>query len=159
MMCSGASLILCGAALSKSLKTFGESGHTRLALSAAFTNLCIWATAGSLKDIHVAQVFDIFGMTPGAGTGSMLTTLAVARDMGKGEIAAAIQNQGTLTKVLGPIVYAHLFANFGQGPPFLLAASFIASAFLLFSTSLGQQAAAEARSLGKAAPEKSKAIA
>jgi hypothetical protein len=142
MLGNGLAVVIGGIMGRKMVTKFGSINATFVSYASAIGALLTYSAATRAAHIPIAQVFSVF--EGGSGIDSMLTTMAVRRGMGRGEIAASLANQTTLTKVLVPMIYASLFGRFGQKAPFRLAALFVVLAALLFRTPLAQQAALEA---------------
>jgi len=149
MLAVGASIMASGVAAKVSIGKLGQVSHTHLAATAAVASLLAWASAKGGRDVALACAFSVLGGTAASGVKSMLTTLAVDRGMGRGQIAASLANMTTLTKVVAPLAFASLFARFGQRAPFLAAAGFIVAAEAMFSGAEGKRAAASTVALGE----------
>eukprot|EP00041_Stephanoeca_diplocostata_P013071 m.225362 g.225362 ORF g.225362 m.225362 type:complete len:492 (-) comp19205_c0_seq2:500-1975(-) len=126
MLGVGASVMAQGVLAKKLLTACGGAVFTHVSVAAAVSALLAWGLATRPAAVGLALSLESIGNSRTHYIVAVLTELAIRRGMGKGEIAAAISSMSTLTKILAPVVFARLYAKFGQRAPFLLGAVVLA---------------------------------
>lgn len=145
MLGVGASVIVSGMIAKGTLSSLGQRGHTHLGSAAAIGSLMSWAVARNSYGVATAVGLDAIGSQRAIGIGAMLTGLGISKGMGRGDIAGSLANMNTLTKVLGPLMYARAFARGGQRTPFMTAVLFILAAEAVFLLAKDEAPDAEER--------------
>ncbi|MFQ3595092.1 MAG: MFS transporter, partial [Sphingomonadaceae bacterium] len=133
----GLAVLVNGLVVKRAVRRFGEPRALRIGLGCGAAAMALYALADAPPLLILGILIGSLGALAPASLQALATTLAPAN--AQGELQGALNAISSITIVLGPPIYAQLFANVSgtdplfrlPGAPFFLASTLALAAFLL----------------------------